>query len=92
MESLQKRMPFLPFLPRHILLTNLLTGFPEMTIATNRGDSEMVDHPRRWGIKAIGQFMMTFGIMSSVFDYLSFGVLFLILHETQDQFRAGWLL
>ncbi len=83
-------LPFLPLLPKQILLTNLLTDFPEMTIATDRVDSEMVDHPRRWDIKAIRQFMITFGIVSSVFDYLTFGALLLILQATQDQFRTGW--
>jgi Mg2+-importing ATPase len=83
-------LPFLPLLPKQILLTNLLTDFPEMTIATDRVDSEMVDHPRRWDIKAIRQFMIIFGIVSSVFDYLTFGVLLLLLHATQDQFRTGW--
>ena len=85
-------LPFLPLLPKQILLINLLTDFPEMTIATDRVDSEMVDHPRRWDIKAIRQFMLIFGIVSSVFDYLTFGVLLLLLHATQDQFRTGWFL
>lgn len=85
-------LPFLPLLPKQILLTNLMTDFPEMTIATDRVDSEMVDHPRRWDIKAIRKFMFTFGLLSSVFDYLTFGVLLFILHATQDQFRTGWFL
>jgi len=85
-------LPFLPLLPKQILLTNLMTDFPEMTIATDRVDSEMVDHPRRWDIKAIRKFMITFGLVSSVFDYLTFGALLLILHATQDQFRTGWFL
>jgi len=85
-------LPFLPLLPKQILLTNLLTDFPEMTIATDRVDSVMVDHPRRWDIKAIRQFMITFGILSSVFDYLTFGMLLLVLHATQAQFRTGWFL
>jgi Mg2+-importing ATPase len=85
-------LPFLPLLPKQILLTNLMTDFPEMTIATDRVDSEMVDHPRRWDIKAIRKFMITFGLVSSVFDYLTFGVLLFILHATQDQFRTGWFL
>jgi P-type Mg2+ transporter len=79
-------------LPKQILLTNLLTDFPEMTIATDNVDNEMVDHPRRWDIKAIRKFMMTFGLVSSVFDYLTFGALLLVLHATQDQFRTGWFL
>jgi Mg2+-importing ATPase len=69
-----------------------MTDFPEMTIETDRVDAEMVDHPRRWDIKAIRKFMITFGLVSSVFDYLTFGVLLLILHATQDQFRTGWFL
>ena len=85
-------LPFLPLLPKQILLTNLMTDFPEMTIATDRVDREMVDHPRRWDIKAIRKFMITFGLVSSVFDYLTFGALLFILHATQDQFRTGWFL
>ena len=85
-------LPFLPLLPAQILLTNLMTDFPEMTIATDRVDNEMVDHPRRWDIAAIRKFMLTFGLVSSVFDYLTFGVLLFILHATQDQFRTGWFL
>ncbi len=46
-------LPFLPLLPKQILLTNLMTDFPEMTIATDRVDDQMVDYPRRWNIKAI---------------------------------------
>src|SRR5881397_155984 len=92
MAGLSLFIPFLPLLPKQILLTNLLTDFPEMTIATDRVDVEMVDHPRRWDIKAIRKFMITFGLVSSVFDYLTFGALLLIFHATQDQFRTGWFL
>ena len=92
MAGISLFLPFLPLLPKQILLTNLLTDFPEMTIATDRVDAEMVDHPRRWDIKAIRKFMITFGLVSSIFDYLTFGALLLILHATQDQFRTGWFL
>jgi len=85
-------IPFLPLLPKQILLTNLLTDFPEMTIATDNVDEEMVDHPRRWDIKAIRKFMITFGLVSSVFDYLTFGLLLLVLRANQSQFRTGWFL
>ena len=83
-------LTFLPLLPKQILLTNLMTDFPEMTIASDRVDNEMVDHPRRWDIKAIREFMFTFGIVSSVFDYLTFGVLLFVLHANPKEFRAGW--
>ncbi len=61
-------------------------------IATDSVDDEMVAYPRRWDIKAIRKFMITFGLVSSVFDYLTFGVLLFILHATPDQFRTGWFL
>jgi Mg2+-importing ATPase len=85
-------LPFLPLLPKQILLTNLLTDFPEMTIATDRVDPEMVEQPRRWNLAFIRKFMVTFGVLSSVFDYLTFAVLLLILRATPDQFRTGWFL
>jgi Mg2+-importing ATPase len=61
-----------------------------MTIATDYVDPELVEKPRRWDIKFIRKFMLTFGIISSVFDYLTFGALLLILHATEAQFRTGW--
>jgi Mg2+-importing ATPase len=85
-------IPFLPLLPKQILLTNLLTDFPEMTIATDSVDEQMIDYPRRWDIKAIRKFMITFGLVSSFFDYLTFGLLLLILHANEGQFRTGWFL
>lgn len=83
-------LPFLPLLPTQILLINLLTDFPEMTIATDAVDREMVEKPRRWDIDFIRKFMLVFGITSSVFDYLTFGVLFLLLPGMTEQFRTGW--
>jgi P-type Mg2+ transporter len=85
-------LSFLPLLPKQILLTNLLTDFPEMTIATDSVDRELIEKPRRWNTRFIRNFMLTFGILSSVFDYLTFGVLLLILHATTDQFRTGWFI
>jgi Mg2+-importing ATPase len=85
-------LSFLPLLPKQILLTNLMTDFPEMTIATDRVDQELIDYPRRWNIKAIRKFMITFGLVSSIFDYLTFGALLLLLDATQIQFRTGWFL
>jgi len=92
MAGLSLFIPFLPLLPKQILLTNLMTDFPEMTIATDRVDDEMVDHPRRWDIKTIRKFMITFGLVSSVFDYLTFGLLLLVLRVNEGQFRTGWFL
>jgi len=85
-------IPFLPLLPKQILLTNLMTDFPEMAIATDSVDEQMINYPRRWDIKAIRKFMITFGLVSSVFDYLTFGLLLLVLHASEGQFRTGWFM
>ena len=92
MAGISLFIPFLPLLPKQILLTNLLTDFPEMTIATDSVDEQMIDYPRRWDIKAIRKFMITFGLVSSFFDYLTFGLLLLVLHANEGQFRTGWFL
>jgi P-type Mg2+ transporter len=84
-------LPFLPLLPKQILMTNLLTDFPEMTIASDNVDDDMVAKPRRWDIAFIRKFMMTFGFVSSIFDFMTFGLL-LLLNASEDQFRTGWFL
>jgi Mg2+-importing ATPase len=83
-------LPFLPLLPKQILLTNLLTDLPEMTIATDHVDRELIDRPRRWDIRFIRNFMFTFGPLSSVFDLLTFAVLLLVLQASPEQLRTGW--
>jgi Mg2+-importing ATPase len=85
-------LSFLPLLPGQILLTNLMTDFPETTISTDNVDSEMVEHPRRWNVGFIRNFMIVFGILSSVFDYLTFGVLILIYKSPPILFRTGWFI
>ncbi len=83
-------LPFLPLLPKQILLTNLLTDLPEMTIATDNVDAEVLDRPRRWEIGFIRSFMLVFGVLSSVFDYLTFGLLLYVLRAGTAQFRTAW--
>jgi Mg2+-importing ATPase len=83
-------LPFLPLLPKQILLTNLLTDFPQMAIASDGVDAEMVSRPRRWDVRTIRNFMLVFGPISSFFDFLTFGVLLLVLHASPTEFRAGW--
>lgn len=85
-------LSFLPLLPKQILLTNLLTDFPELTIAADRVDQELVEKPRRWDIRFIRNFMITFGLISSIFDYLTFGVLLFFLKAQPAQFRTGWFI
>ncbi|HEY5468282.1 MAG TPA: cation transporting ATPase C-terminal domain-containing protein, partial [Coriobacteriia bacterium] len=89
-------LPFLPLLPTQILLTNLLTDFPEMTIASDRVDPEALEAPRRWDVKFIRRFMLVFGLLSSVFDYATFAVLLWVMkvpiatEAGQALFRTGW--
>ena len=83
-------LPFLPLLPTQILLTNLLTDGPELTISTDTVDEELVDQPRRWDIDFIRRFMVTFGAVSSIFDFLTFGVLLFLLKASPTEFRTGW--
>ena len=83
-------LSFLPLLPKQILLTNLLTDIPEMTIAGDRVDEELIDRPRRWNIAFIRKFMLTFGLVSSIFDYLTFAVLLFVFQAGVEEFRTGW--
>jgi Mg2+-importing ATPase len=83
-------LPFLPLLPKQILLTNLLTDVPEMTIATDSVDREMMEAPRRWNVGAIRRFMLLFGTLSSVFDYITFAFILLALKAPMEQFRTAW--
>ena len=85
-------LSFLPLLPGQILLTNLMTDFPETTIGTDNVDSEMVEQPRRWNVAFIRNFMVVFGVLSSVFDYLAFGVLLLVFKSPEGLFRTGWFI
>jgi P-type Mg2+ transporter len=92
MAGISLFLPFLPLLPSQILLTNLLTDFPELTIATDRVDRELTNKPRRMDIKFIRNFMVVFGLLSSVFDYLTFWALLSLLHAQPEQFRTGWFI
>ncbi|SFE81473.1 magnesium-translocating P-type ATPase [Thermoflexibacter ruber] len=83
-------LPFLPLLPKQILLTNLLTDMPEMMIASDHVEKEMINRPAQWDLKFIRRFMIYFGLLSSVFDYLSFAVLLFIFEANEKLFQTGW--
>ena len=80
---------FLPLLPKQILLINVLSDLPAMAIGTDRLDPELVARPRRWDTRAIRHFMIGFGLVSSVFDYMTFGTL-LLLRVSPATFRTAW--
>ncbi len=86
-------LPFLPMLPKQILLINFLTDLPEMTIAGDNVDAVFVQRPRRWDIGFIRRFMLIFGPLSSLFDYITFGALLWLLRANPGRealFRTGW--
>jgi P-type Mg2+ transporter len=85
-------LPFLPLLPKQILLTNLMTDFPEMTIATDRVDADSINKPQRWNLRFIQRFMLVFGLLSSVFDYLTFGILLFVMKAGEKTFQTGWFI
>ncbi|HSX11164.1 MAG TPA: magnesium-translocating P-type ATPase [Chlamydiales bacterium] len=83
-------LPFLPLLPKQVLLTNLLTDFPEMAIATDRVDQAISARPEKWDLRFIRHFMIVFGLISSIFDYMTFGVLLYLLKADEKLFQTGW--
>ena len=83
---------FLPLLPKQILLTNLMTDFPSLQIASDSVDEEWLKRPVKWDMKFIKKFMILFGIISSVFDYMTFAVLLFIFKANEETFHTGWML
>ena len=82
-------LSFLPLLPKQILIENLMTDLPELTISTDNVDQKLVQRPRRWNISLVRKFMITFGFLSVVFDFLTFLAL-RISNSTEQVFRTGW--
>lgn len=83
-------LPFLPMLPSQILLNNLLYDTSQLAIPTDRVDDEQVRRPAHWDIALIRRFMLVFGPISSVFDFLTFGVMLWVFHAQATEFRSGW--
>jgi len=83
-------LKFLPMLPTQILLNNLLYDGSQMTIPSDHVDEEMLARPSAWDLGFIRSFMLFFGPLSSIFDFLTFGVMIGILHAHAPEFRTGW--
>ena len=83
-------LPFLPLLAKQILLNNFLSDLPAVGIAGDAVDADMIGKPRRWDIGELRRFMIVFGLISSVFDFLTFGVLLYVFHASPETFRTGW--
>jgi Mg2+-importing ATPase len=78
-------------LPQQILLTNFLTDFPYMAVAGDNVDEEQLKIPQRWNIKHLKNFMIIFGLHSSIFDYITFFMLYR-LYKSEALFHTGWFI
>ncbi|HSX24946.1 MAG TPA: magnesium-translocating P-type ATPase [Candidatus Andersenbacteria bacterium] len=83
-------LPFLPMLPVQILLNNLLYDFSELAVPGDTVDEEYIRSPKKWDIRFIRKFMLTFGPISSLIDFCTFGILLFIFHSNQAMFQTGW--
>ena len=83
-------LPFLPMLPTQILLNNFLYDLAQLTIPTDRVDPAMVQSPRRWDIRALRDFMLTIGPISSLYDVLTFAALLWLFEAGEALFHTGW--
>jgi Mg2+-importing ATPase len=85
-------LPFLPMLPVQILLNNFLYDLSQLTIPTDNVDASYTAQPRRWDMRMIQRFMFGLGPVSSVYDFVTFGVLLWVFHAGPELFRSGWFI
>ena len=83
-------LPFLPMLPKQILLTNFITDFPYLTISSDNVDEEQLEKPGKWDLKFIRSYMVIFGIHSSLFDVITFLILLYVLKVKESVFQTSW--
>jgi Mg2+-importing ATPase len=83
-------LPFLPMLPTQILLNNLLYDLSETTIPLDEVSEKTVAEPRHWDIATVRKFMFVFGPVSSVFDFVTFGLLLYVFRADEALFHTGW--
>lgn len=85
-------LPFLPMLPKQILLTNFLTDFPFLAVSADHVDPEQVRKPGKWNLKHIRRYMVIFGLHSTLFDLTTFLTLFYVLKLKASAFQTGWFI
>jgi Mg2+-importing ATPase len=85
-------LPFLPMLPIQILLNNFLYDLSQIAVPTDEVDSEYLLRSRPWNVNYVKKFMLFFGPISSVFDFVTFGVLLFVFHASPQLFHTGWFL
>lgn len=85
-------LPFLPMLPIQILLNNLLYDLSESTIPTDNVDRSYVQSPKKWDLGFIKKFILLFGPISSLFDFLTFFILLFIFNAEASLFQTAWFI
>ena len=85
-------LPFLPLLPKQILLNNFLSDIPSVAISTDNVDPEHLQVPQRWSVDGVRRFMIAFGCVSSIFDLLTFAGLRWVFHADAPLFQTIWFL
>ena len=87
-------LPFLPMLPIHLLVQNLLYDLSQTAIPFDNVDDEALQHPQHWAPQELLRFMLGFGPISSLFDVLTFVLMWTVFHAqtlaTQTLFQSGW--
>lgn len=85
-------LPFLPMLSIQILLNNLLYDLSQITLPADSVDVEYIQKPKRWNMHAVKEFMIFFGIVSSIFDFITFFVLYKYFGLSGSLFQTGWFM
>ena len=85
-------LPFLPMLPIQIILNNFLYDISQLFISSDNVDEEYLKKPRPWNIDSIKKFMITLGPLSSLFDFITFGIIIFFLGSTASSFQTIWFL
>lgn len=85
-------LPFLPMAPIQILLNNFLYDISQVAIPTDKVDKEYLSSPKPWNINAIKKFMVIIGPVSSLFDFLTYGVLLFLFNASERFFHTGWFI
>lgn len=83
-------LPFLPLLPVQVLLNDLMYDCSQVMLSRDNVDVELTNRPRKWSLKFINKYMIIFGSVSSIFDLITFYVLFVVFRYTPTAFQTGW--
>lgn len=85
-------LPFLPMLPAQILFNNFIYDTSQVSLPSDSVDDEELLHPAHWDFQFIKRYMMVFGLISSVFDFLTFYLLYFVFNLSAHQFQTGWFI